>query len=158
MRTPVETLLHDYGSSIYRYAYSFLRNEDDAENIVQDTFLQYIRKAPDFENEQHEKAWLFKVAGNFCRNQLSYYKRHETDELNEQLVAEHREDLSFVWEAVEQLPENYRSVIHLFYQDAMTTAEIAEILGANEGTVRSWLTRARKKLKKILKEDYDFYE
>jgi RNA polymerase sigma-70 factor (ECF subfamily) len=59
---------------------------------------------------------------------------------------------------VNELPENYRAVIHLFYQEQMTTAEIAEVLGANEGTVRSWLTRARKKLKAVLKEEYDFYE
>jgi RNA polymerase sigma-70 factor (ECF subfamily) len=135
-----------------------LRNESDAENIVQDTFLQYIRKAPDFENEKHEKAWLFRVAGNLCRNELSYSKRHQSDELNEQLVAEERQDLGFVWEAVEELPENYRSAIHLFYQEEMTTAEIAEVLEVSEGTVRSWLTRARKKLKTVLREEYDFYE
>lgn len=96
VKTPVEKLLHDYGTSILRYAYSFLKNESDAEDIVQETFLQYLRKAPDFENEQHEKAWLFRVAGNLCRNQLSYSSRHATDELNEQLVAEERQDLSFV--------------------------------------------------------------
>jgi RNA polymerase sigma factor (sigma-70 family) len=139
VHTSVEELLHNYGTPILRYAYSFMKNQSDAEDIVQETFLQYIRKAPDFENEQHEKLWLFKVAGNLCRNQLSYNNRHSSDELKEELIAEDREDLSFVWEAVEKLPENERSAIHLFYQEQMTTAEIAEVLGAREGTVRSGL-------------------
>jgi RNA polymerase sigma-70 factor (ECF subfamily) len=74
----------------------------------------------------------------------------------EELVAEEKEDLGFVWEAVSQLPDNYREVIHLFYHEGFTTAEIAAILGRREVTVRSDLSRARKKLKEILKEAYDF--
>ena len=67
-----------------------------------------------------------------------------------------REDLSYVWEAVKGVPEVQREVIHLFYQDGYQTAEIAEILGRKEATVRSDLKRAREHLKEILKEDYDF--
>jgi RNA polymerase sigma-70 factor (ECF subfamily) len=111
---------------------------------------------PAFANEAHAKAWLFRVAGNLSKNRIRYNGYRNHDELMEELVAEEKEDLRFVWEAVSQLPENYREVIHLFYQEGFTTAEIAAILGRREVTVRSDLSRARKKLKEILKEAYDF--
>lgn len=145
-----------YGSSILRLAYSYLHNMSDAEDILQDTLIQFIKTAPKFEGEGHEKAWLLTVASNLSKNKIKYNKYRETDELMEELVAEDKEDLSFVWEAVKELPEKYREVIHLFYQEGMSTKEIADALGRKEATVRSDLLRGREKLKNILKEDYDF--
>ena len=63
---------------------------------------------------------------------------------------------SFVWEAISQLPVAQREIIHLFYQEGYSAAQIAAIVGRRESTVRSDLTRARKRLKTILKEAYDF--
>ncbi len=145
-----------YGDSILRYAYSYLHNMSDAEEILQDTLLAYLVNQPAFANEAHAKAWLFRVAGNLSKNRIRYNGYRNHDELMEELVAEEKEDLRFVWEAVSHLPENYREVIHLFYQEGFTTAEISAILGRREVTVRSDLSRARKKLKEILKEAYDF--
>ena len=108
------------------------------------------------ENEAYEKAWLFRVASNLSKNRISYNKIRSTDELNESLIAEEREDLSFVWEAVKELPVKYKEVIHLFYYEELSTAEIANILQKKESTVRSHLMRGREKLKSILKEAYDF--
>ena len=76
----------------------------------------------------------------------------------ERLAAEGREDLSFVWEAVKTLPEQYRAAIHLYYYEGYPTAEIARILQRKESSVRSDLRRGREKLKGILKEAYDFAE
>ena len=149
-------LMDQYGDSILRYAYSYLHNMSDAEEILQDTLLSYLVNKPAFANEAHAKAWLLRVAGNLSKNRIRYNSYRNHDELMEELVAEEKEDLSFVWEAVSQLPENYREVIHLFYQEGFTTAEIGAILGRREVTVRSDLSRARKKLKEILKEAYDF--
>ena len=149
-------LMDQYGDSILRYAYSYLHNMSDAEEILQDTLLSYLVNKPAFANEAHAKAWLLRVAGNLSKNRIRYNGYRNHDELMEELVAEEEEDLRFVWEAVSQLPENYREVIHLFYQEGFTTAEIGAILGRREVTVRSDLSRARKKLKEILKEAYDF--
>lgn len=150
-----EALLTQYGSSILRLAYSYLHNMDDAEEILQDTLIQYLKTAPVLEQEAHEKAWLFRVAGNLSKNQIAYNKVRSTDELKESLAAEQREDLSFVWEAVKDLPVKYREVIHLFYYESLSTAEIAAILEQKESTVRSHLMRGREKLRSILKEGYD---
>ena len=151
-----ERILDQYGNSILRYAYTYLHNRDDAEEILQDTLVQFLKTAPVFENEQHEKAWLLRVAGNLSKSRIAYNKRRKNEELNEELIAQQREDLSFVWDAVKSLPAKYREVIHLVYYEGYSTPQIASLLQKNEATVRSDLYRGRAKLKSLLKEGYDF--
>lgn len=153
-----EMILTRFGDSILRYAYTYLHNMSDAEEVLQDTLVQFLKTAPEFESENHEKAWLLRVAANLSKNRIRYNKLRETDELNDELVAEECEDLSFVWEAVKSLPVKYREVIHLFYHEGYQTAQIAKVLGRNESTVRSDLRRGREKLKEVLKGEYDFEE
>lgn len=153
-----ERLLHEYGNSILRLAYSYLRNMSDAEDVLQETLIQFIKTSPIFETESHEKAWLLRVAINISKNRIQYNKMRNTDELSESLTEDNKEDLAFVWEAVKELPDKYREVIHLFYQEGYSTTQIAEMLGKNETTVRSLLHRGRIKLKEVLKEVYDFEE
>ena len=145
-----------FGDAILRLAYSYLHNTQDSEDVLQDTLIRYIRTAPRFENDKHAKAWLMRVAANLSKNRIDGNRLRQTDELNEELVAEEREDLSFVWQAVKELPPKQREVIHLFYQEGYSTAEIASILDRNESTVRSDLKRGRDALRTILKEAYDF--
>lgn len=151
-----EHLLEAYGSSILRLAYSYLHNMEDAEEVVQDTLVQYLKTTPSFTDRSHEKAWCLRVAGNLAKNRIKYNRLRDTDELKDELAADNREDLSFVWEAVKALPVKYREVIHLFYHEGYSTAQISEILRMNEATVRSNLSRGRKQLRDILKEAYDF--
>ncbi len=145
-----------YGNAVLRLAYSYLHNTPDSEDVLQETLIKYITAAPVFENDAHARAWLMRVAANLSKNKIGCNKRRETDELNEELASEEREDLRFVWEAVKALPPKQREVIHLFYQEGYSTAEIARILGRKESTVRSDLKRGREALKSVLKEAYDF--
>lgn len=149
-------LLDLYGNSILRLAYSYLHNMADAEDILQETLIRYLRSAPEFESGSHEKAWLLRVAANLSKNRIDYNKVRLSEELNEEIAADEHEDLSFVWEAVKKLPETQCEVVHLFYQEGYSTAEIAGLLSRRESTVRSDLKRARDKLRSILKEAYDF--
>lgn len=151
-------LLEIYGDSILRMAYSYLHNMSDAEDILQETLIRYLQTMPELENASHEKAWLLKVAANLSKNRIDYNRVRQTDELEESLVAEKKEDLRFVWEAVRTLPQKYREVIHLYYHEGYSTAQIAQILEARETTVRTNLRRGRLQLKEILKEEYDFAE
>lgn len=148
--------LNTYGNAILRCAYSYLHNMADAEEILQDTLLKLLTAAPTFDSEEHKKAWLLKVAANLSKNRIEYNALRDCDELDESLAAEGREDLSFVWEAVKQLPTQYREVIHLHYYEGYSTEEMAKILSRNPSTVRSDLRRGREKLKSVLKEAYDF--
>lgn len=151
-------LLDAYGNSILRLAYSYLHDPADAEDILQDTLIQFLRQGPAFESGGQAKSWLLQVAANLSKNRIRYRRLRDTDPLPESLAAEQREDLSFVWEAVRSLPQPYREVIHLFYYEGYPTAEIAAILDVNEATVRTHLRRGRVRLRKLLKEAYDFEE
>ena len=141
---------------VLRCAYSYLHNRSDAEEILQDTLVQYLKTAPELDSAEHEKAWLLRVAANLSKNKLRYNAIRRTDELRDELIADRREDLAFVWDAVKELPEQYREAVHLFYYEDCSTAQISQILDRRESTVRSDLRRARIRLKEILKEEYDF--
>lgn len=147
-----EALLDRHGESILRLAYSYLHNQSDAEDILQDTLIQYLRTSPTLESPAHEKAWLLRVAGNLSKNLLRAQGYRQADQLEETLVTQEREDLSYVWDAVKALPVPYREAIHLFYYEGYSTAQIAQILDQKESTVRSRLKRGREKLKPLLEE------
>lgn len=151
-------IMTDYGNNVLRLAYSYLHNMSDAEDVLQDTLIQFIKKQPRFETVRHEKAWVLRVAINISKNKITYNKIRKTDELSDTLAANETEDLSFVWDAVKLLPSKYREVVHLFYYEGYSTAQIASLLSKKEATVRSLLLRARIKLKEVLKEVYDFEE
>lgn len=148
--------LDEWGNSILRLAYSYLHSMEDAEDVLQDTLIRYLTAKPALQSREHEKAWLLRVAANLAKNRIDYNRVRQTDELNDELVGEEREDLAFVWEAVKQLPDTQRAVIHLFYHEGLPTAQIAKLLGRREATVRSDLKRGREHLRSILKEAYDF--
>lgn len=156
IRQTAERMLDRHGNAVLRLAFSYLHNRQDAEEVLQDSLLQYLRCRPTLTSEAHEKAWLLKVAANLSKNRIKYNHYRQTSELNEELTAERREDLSFVWDAVRQLPAQYREVIHLYYYEGYQCAEIADILNLKEATVRTRLARGRARLKKLLKEVYDF--
>ena len=86
-------LLDAYGNSILRLAYSYLHSMEDAEEVVQDTLLQYLKETPVFTDAEHEKAWCLRVAANLAKNRIKYNRVRETDELKEELVSEGREAL-----------------------------------------------------------------
>ena len=148
-------LMTDYGDSIQRLAYSYLHNMSDAEDILQESLIQFLKTQPELTDPVKEKAWMLRVAGNLSKNRIKYNKLRLTDELQESLASDQRDDLSYVWEAVKQLPDKYREVVHLFYYEGYATKEIADILGRNESTVRSDLKRGRERLRQILEEGGD---
>lgn len=147
-------VLRRHGDAILRLAFSYLHRRDEAEDVLQDTLLQYIQKAPPFSSREHEKAWLLRVAANLSKNRLSYWKRHPQEELSDLLPGEGESpQLSAVWDCVRALPPRYRAVVHLYYYEQYTTVEIARLLGKKESTVRSLLARARGLLREGLEGD-----
>ena len=162
-----------YGDMLFKLCMIRLQNVQDAEDVVQDVFYQYLRRNEAFESEEHEKAWLLKVAVNGCRKVWrSAWRKHRSDEewLDKaetfgkaaeensepeeySLVRERRQRLLM---AVAELPAKYREVIHLFYYQELSVRAIAEITGQGQSTVTSQLTRGRELLRKSLKEEYDF--
>lgn len=149
-----------YSNMVYRLAFSMMKNKYDADDIHQEVFVQYISHYPKLENEDHKKAWLIRVTINMCKNwwkntwQRKVCGMLEGHELATQDEAVLQWEQRYpVMEQVQKLPQKYRLIVHLFYYEEMSIKEIAEVLNLKESNVRARLTRARQKLKDVLKED-----
>lgn len=115
-QSEMNRVVEQYASTLLRTAYSFLKNKDDAEDAVQDAFIRYMEKAPDFDSPSHEKAWLLRVTINVCKNHMASSWFRKRAELSEDIPALEPEEKT-VLETVLKLPQKYRSVIHLYYYE-----------------------------------------
>ena len=141
-----EMLVTHNETRLYRAALAILGDPQEAEDAVQDAFVRYLEKAPaDLENSS---AWLMRVLVNGCKSRLRLAWRR-VGPLPEMLPTpgpEERQEL----EELFALPPEDRVAIHLHYYEGYSTDEIAQILGCRPGTVRSRLSRARDRLRKLL--------
>lgn len=143
-----------YLDDVYRAALSCCRNRADAEDAVQNTFLKLLTTESDFNGEEHIRRWLIRVAVNECRNEFNSFRRRNVGSL-EELTDEPSAvsaDERWLLDAVGRLPAKYSAVIHLYYYEGYTCAEIADILQISESNVQTRLQRARKMLKSTLEE------
>ena len=144
--------IHTYGHSIQSLAFMYLQNRQDAEDVAQEVFLKYMRKAPYFLTASKEKSWLMTVTANLCKSELRA-KRRENLPLTEDISYLPKEE-SDVLAAVLELEDTYRIPIHLHYYEGYSLNEIAKMMRVRPGTVGSWLSRGREQLRKRLEEDY----
>jgi RNA polymerase sigma-70 factor (ECF subfamily) len=153
-----------YSDTLLRLCYTYVKNTSDAEDITQEVFLSLIKRGIPFESDEHEKAWLLRLAINKCKNHLkSGWVRHNAPLDDNRAEAESIPDGGFsgestVLEAVMALPEKYRTPVHLFYYNEMSIKEIAVSLGKKEATVGTLLARGRKLLRESLKGGVDIEE
>lgn len=150
----METVVHTYGNMLYRLCYVMLGNESDAEDAVQETMMKYFQKAPPFENEEHRKAWLVKVATNQCRDMLRSRKRHPQMPLDEASVMSDAQSDSGILEALMTLPEKYRMVLTLYYVEECLIDEIARSIGRTSSAVKMRLVEGRKLLEEAYRKEY----
>ena len=151
----ISSVVDKYSDMVYRTAYHALCDRSCAEDIAQEVFLKLMRALPDFESDEHEKAWLLKVTLNMCKTYNRKVYSHPTEELTENITKTERFGQGPVMEAVMELPEKYRTVVYLHYFEGYKIAEISEMLDKNQNTVSSLLLRARKQLKTILEGGLD---
>ena len=160
-----EQVMEFYMPMVYRIAFSRLGSAHDAEDITQDVFLKYFRADITFNDEEHRKAWLIRCAINCTKSLVTsaWFRHRASDEGLENMEEAGDipgsdgnigkiEQKNAVMSAVLQLPEKYRTVIHLFYFEDMSIAQISKATGIRETTVKSQLSRARDMLKPLLKE------
>ncbi len=142
-------LVADNENRLYRAALAILGEPHEAEDAVQDAFVRFLEKAPaELENPN---AWLMRVLINGCKSRLRLSWRQVTalpDTLPAPEEPGQREELEELW----QLNPEERTSIHLFYYEGYSTEEIAQMTGVAPGTVRSRLSRARERLKKLLSD------
>ncbi len=153
-----DKIIEMYSDMVFRVAYARTQNVEDAKDITQDVFLKYIKAGKKFNDEEHRKAWLLKVAVNTGNTFVkSAWFRHRAEFTEAEGETFEYEDKSEVYYAVKALPEKYRVIVHLFYYEEMSIKEICDALGLSENNAKSRLHRARTMLKEKLKEaEYEF--
>lgn len=151
----IHYLIEKYSDMLIRISYSYMKNLSDAEDISQDVFIKLLEKKPSFENTEHEKAWLLRITMNLCKDKLksAYFKK--TAPLEGDFIHVTKEDNEII-EAVLGLPLKYRSIVLMYYYEDYSISQVANILNLKESTVGSQLSRARKLLKPIHKEDFEY--
>ena len=148
-----ERIIRQYSDMVFRMAYAHVRNQSDAEDVMQEVFLRYLRKLPRFESEEHCKRWFLRVTVNCAKSINNTAWSRYVVPLEQEVFAEEEE--SRLAEALMQLPAKYRDIIRLYYYEGYKTGENAEILHRNPATIRSQLARAREKLAAVLKEELE---
>ena len=141
MRQPVQQLIQLYQNNLFTAAFNICQNQMDAEDAVQETFVQYYTSRKEFENEQHIRNWLIRVTVNECKRYLvSPWRRYTAP------IGDYAETLGFenpeqsaLFFAVMELPQKYRVPVHLYYYEDYSVREIAETLGLRESAVQTRL-------------------
>lgn len=149
----------------YYLAFRMTRSAEDAEDAVQEAFLSAFRALPNLANPNAFEGWLFQITANKCRNVLSKSGRYtqlpededgntildELPEENEGLIPasalENQAHREIILSIIEALPQQQKECVLLFYYSELTVAQIAQVLDCSEGTVKSRLNYARKKLR-----------
>lgn len=150
----IERIVAQYGDLLYRLCYIMLKNESDAQDAVQETIICYYQKAPEFEDGEHEKAWLIRVATNKSHDMLRFRRRHpqmEEDAL-EKMATDSTD--SGILEALTTLPEKFRIVLTLYYIEEYRIGEIAKIISRTPSAVKMRLQKGRKLLEEIYRKEY----
>lgn len=155
----IEFVLQNYAEMVYRLAYIRTKNSPDAEDLLQEVFLRLLKSNIRFNDGEHCKAWLIRTTINCSKNLLTSAWFRKTVYLEDGLdnyANAVEKGKSNVFYAVLELPVKYRVVVHLYYYEDFSVAEISTMLNRKESTVKTQLYRARELLKKKLKGDYDY--
>ena len=160
---PIEDIILKNSDLVYKLAYARTKNQADAEDLYQEVFLRTLHSQPQFNSDEHCKAWLIRVTVNCSINFFSSLWRKNvilTESPLKEGISNNpvyaNPEKSEVFYAVMALPEKYRIIIHLYYYEDYSIVEIGEMLNRKEATVKTQLHRARKLLKQNLKGEYDY--
>ena len=164
-------LVEKYKRLVYRVAVQITKNHEDANDVMQDTFLKVHESIHSFRKDAAFETWLYRIVVNHATNLVKRRERRRESPLsgtsemeihpdlrraadlasNPHLNLERKERQRWVTQAVNSLPLKQRTVVILHEFEGLTHPEIASILNCSEGTVRSRLHYARHKLKELLK-------
>ena len=156
-------LVERYQGAVYNLAYRMLGDPGDAEDAAQEIFVRIYRQLGRYDPARKFSTWTLAIATNYCIDQLRrrrmqlvpleniipWARSREVGPEGEAITQESRDE---VQRLIKQLPEKYRAPLVLRYFDELSCAEIAEVLGMPEGTVKTQIHRARKALEKLLAE------
>ena len=150
----VRGAIEKYGDMVLRLCMVYLKNRADTEDIFQEVFFKYCTYNKEFMNDEHKKAWFIRVTVNACKDLLrSFFHRNALSLEEYGDIAVIDKGQSEVFEALFKLPERNRSIVYLYYYEGYKAEEIAGMLSLNVNTVYTLLSRSKKLLKGILKDE-----
>ena len=150
-----------YGDTVYRLALCRLQCVEDAEDVYQDVFLRLLEQRTVGWDGEHVKAWLIRVTINCAKKHYEQYWTRKVEYMEEpERIADEKEILELAGEhpvraAVQKLPPKYRLVVHLYYYEELSVAQIAKLTEQKESTVKSQMYRAREMLRSLLGEEWE---
>lgn len=160
--TPMDefgSIYEKYSRLLYRIAFTYLKNQDDVADLLQDVFIKRLYKAPKFESDEHEKRWMIRITVNLAKDQLkSFWRKNVMVNAEETLLQSECQGWEFndvekeIYTLVMELPEKQKIVTYLYYFEGYTCREIAGILHCKESTIKMRLKKAREILKIEMKE------
>ena len=150
----IETIMDTYGNMLFRLCLITLGNQSDAEDVIQETLIQYLQKAPTFKGFEHEKAWLITVATNKCRDILRFKNRHPVIDITELTNLAQDSSDSGILDALISLPDKYRIVLMLYYVEEYSVNDIAKIIGRTSSAVKMRLQKGRKLLSEAYQKEW----
>lgn len=156
MRKSLEWVVEQYERNLFLAAFHICKDAEDAKDATQDAFLQYYLTHKEFKDEQHLRAWLFRVTMNKAKDKVTSFWNRNTEALQDYtgVVSFETAEQSALFETVMRLPAKYRIVIHLFYYEEQSVREIAQLLRISENNVKVRLSRGRKMLRDTLGEGW----
>ena len=143
----------DTAEVMYRVSKSILKRDEDCEDAVHEAIVKAFSKLYSLKNDSFAKTWLIRIVINECYAILRKRKREIYSEEITEEEAE-KQDYSELYTALNRLPADYRVTLVLYYIEGYSVGETADILKVSEGTVKSRLSRGRKKLRSFLEEDF----
>ena len=146
----MEALYRRHVKTVWNVCITLLRRPADAEDAVQETFVRLLRSNPEFESEEHEKAWLIRTAQNVCKNDLARARRRDVPLENAADAAHSAPEIDETLAALRTLPEQYRIALYLHYYEGYSTVELAGLLRRPASSIRSDLRRGRERLRALL--------
>lgn len=159
-------LVHTHERFVYNLALRMVGNQPEAEDLAQEAFVRAWMALPNFRGQAQFRTWLYRIATNLCYNRLPGLRREIAevgddcleDALCDEVLhigpAEHlegEEERAYLQQAIEGLPESYRLLVTLRYQQDLPYEEIAQVVNLPLGTVKTGLFRAKQQLREALR-------
>lgn len=149
-------LYEKYSKDIFKYSYSLLKDEDDAKDAVQETFMKYSESENSFKGNCSYKTWLLIITRNYCYNKIkskSYNNDRLDNYINNTSYENDYDSLITIKNALIELSTEHSELIYLLEYEGYSYKEIAEITEQSLGNVKIKIFRARQQLRKIVKGD-----
>lgn len=154
-----QSAIDRYADMVYRLALTQMKNRTDADDLFQEVFVRLVSHIQELESWEHVKAWLIRVTINCAKKHYGQYWNKNVDYMDEpERLSDQTESYEIPEEhpvraAVRKLPPKYRLIVHLYYYEELSVAEIAGLTKQRESTVKSQMHRAREMLRNLITDE-----